>query len=489
MNDIGIIYELEGKKALVLTPSGEFIFIERQNHMLLGQQVKFENQDVRSIKRLGYKSIGFASSIAAVFIAILIFMGSAYFDNAYGYVNIDINPGLEFVIDNEYNVVKALPLNDSANDIIGKIDVKNKHVKNAILELIEVSIELEYIKPDSNNIVLVSAALNDKKVLSSTKDEDVKKMSDMMTTIQDSINQFDQHLNIVAQVVKVTAKEREAAQKHNLSMGKYDLYLKTKEIRKNVDIEEVADMRVFELYKILNSYQDEENNNMIDTLQPSKSNEPELTLEPTKKPESVKAVDPAQTLEPIPTLKPTLAPEPTQNDVPTDANDFETAPVPTPEPIQGQKDLVKNSFKIQYFSEYRKNDAEAVSYRFRILNTGTNTVELKDVKIRYYFKEDANIPLNTFVYFFSHGDESEVHCNFYNITNTINANMYLEITFSSGSIEPEEYVYVQGAFYREDWSRFDQSNDYSYNPTETSYVDWQRITAYIKDVLVWGIEP
>jgi hypothetical protein len=43
-------------------------------------------------------------------------------------------------------------------------------------------------------------------------------------------------------------------------------------------------------------------------------------------------------------------------------------------------------------------------------------------------------------------------------------------------------------FYKNDWGKFDQSDDYSYNPVD-SYVDWENMTAYIKDVLVWGQEP
>jgi cellulose 1,4-beta-cellobiosidase len=43
--------------------------------------------------------------------------------------------------------------------------------------------------------------------------------------------------------------------------------------------------------------------------------------------------------------------------------------------------------------------------------------------------------------------------------------------------------------YKTDWSNFDESNDYSYDPTKTSYQDWNKVTLYKGGTLVWGIEP
>jgi hypothetical protein len=40
-----------------------------------------------------------------------------------------------------------------------------------------------------------------------------------------------------------------------------------------------------------------------------------------------------------------------------------------------------------------------------------------------------------------------------------------------------------------DYSNFDQSNDYSFNPSNTNYVDWIKTTGYISGALSWGAEP
>jgi cellulose 1,4-beta-cellobiosidase len=36
---------------------------------------------------------------------------------------------------------------------------------------------------------------------------------------------------------------------------------------------------------------------------------------------------------------------------------------------------------------------------------------------------------------------------------------------------------------------FDQTNDYSFDPTKTSYANWTHMTLYQGGTLVWGTEP
>jgi len=50
MNRIGIVYEIQGKKAVVLTTESEFVIICRRKDMKVGQQVSFENGDIYNVK-------------------------------------------------------------------------------------------------------------------------------------------------------------------------------------------------------------------------------------------------------------------------------------------------------------------------------------------------------------------------------------------------------------------------------------------------------
>nr|6IVS_A Chain A, Anti-sigma-I factor RsgI1 [Acetivibrio thermocellus ATCC 27405]6IVU_A Chain A, Anti-sigma-I factor RsgI1 [Acetivibrio thermocellus ATCC 27405] len=50
MNRLGIIYEIQGMKAVVLTSEGEFLIIRRRKDMKVGQQVSFENEDIYNVR-------------------------------------------------------------------------------------------------------------------------------------------------------------------------------------------------------------------------------------------------------------------------------------------------------------------------------------------------------------------------------------------------------------------------------------------------------
>ncbi|MDQ2087570.1 cellulose binding domain-containing protein [Herbivorax sp. ANBcel31] len=495
MDKMGVIYEVEGKKVLVLTPDGEFVVVKRQNHMLLGQQIRFSKQDIYRSKIWNNKYTTIASAVAAVFIAVLLFVSSFNSDDAYCYINVDINPSFELVLDNEYKVIKAVPINYEAKDVLDNVEIDEKHVKDVFLSLIKKSIDSELIKPESYDIMLVSAALNEKKEFNITGHEDEQKILDLMDSIDGLINQFDEEFNISAKMLRVTAKEREEALENNISMGRYNLYLKAKEIERDIELENVAAMNISELMEILNDEESLEESDSEKIPETGETPEPEDTIEPVRTPEPVYTPDSSVTTSPEPTsdVLPTTEPLPTMEPIQTpDSTPEEDTVIPTPEISRPDEieELSGDSLKIQYYCENDTIETNTIDYSFRILNNGDDVVDLEDVKVRYYFEDNTDIPLGVYVYFFSHGDESEVYGEFYNLADRVNANRYLELKFSTGNIEPDEFVYVQGAIYKEDWSTFDQTNNYSFNPeAEDSYVDWERMTVYISDALVWGIEP
>ncbi|WP_243467768.1 cohesin domain-containing protein, partial [Acetivibrio straminisolvens] len=73
-------------------------------------------------------------------------------------------------------------------------------------------------------------------------------------------------------------------------------------------------------------------------------------------------------------------------------------------------------------------------------------------------------------------------------SSTNDADTYLEISFTSGSLEAGAHVQIQGRFAKNDWSNYTQSNDYSFK-AGSQFVEWDQVTAYLNGVLVWGKEP
>lgn len=137
--------------------------------------------------------------------------------------------------------------------------------------------------------------------------------------------------------------------------------------------------------------------------------------------------------------------------------------------------------------QYRTGDTNAtdsqIKPNFNIKNIGNTPVSLSDLTIRYYFTKEGTADMDSAIDWAPVGSE--------NIQRTF-TDSYVELSFTTaaGSIQPGgQSGDIQLRMYKTDWSNFDETNDYSYDPTKTSYQDWEKVTLYKDGILVWGIEP
>jgi endoglucanase len=189
---------------------------------------------------------------------------------------------------------------------------------------------------------------------------------------------------------------------------------------------------------------------------------------------------PARTATPVRTATPRAVATPT----PIRTATPRVAATPTPVPQNG-------GIKVQMFNSTRSDSTNTISVSFRILNTGTSAITLPAIKARYYYTIDT-AKTQTFVCDYSTVGASIVTCTFVTMaTPKTGADTYGEIGFAStaGNLAAGASVDVQGRIYKSDWSNYTQSNDYSYNSTATSFVDWTKATGYISGALKWGTEP
>lgn len=137
--------------------------------------------------------------------------------------------------------------------------------------------------------------------------------------------------------------------------------------------------------------------------------------------------------------------------------------------------------------QYRAGDTNATDNQikpyFNIKNTGNTAVNLSDLKLRYYFTKEGSAAMDSAIDYAQIGGS--------NIQRTF-ADGYVELSFTAGagSIPAGgQSGDIQLRMYKTDWSNFDETDDYSYDPTKASYQDWSKVTLYKDGSLVWGIEP
>jgi hypothetical protein len=145
------------------------------------------------------------------------------------------------------------------------------------------------------------------------------------------------------------------------------------------------------------------------------------------------------------------------------------------------------SVKVQCFNGNTAAGTNTLYVNFKLVNTGTDTIALSNVKLRYYFTNDGT-QSNSFACDWATAGTSNITGSFVTITAVTNADRYFEAGFTSGAgtLAAGASTEVKCRVWKSDWSNFTQTNDYSFNATATNYVDSTTVTAYINGTLYWG---
>ncbi|MBN2442396.1 MAG: carboxypeptidase regulatory-like domain-containing protein [Spirochaetales bacterium] len=116
---------------------------------------------------------------------------------------------------------------------------------------------------------------------------------------------------------------------------------------------------------------------------------------------------------------------------------------------------------------------------FRIVNTGTDSIPLEELTLRYYFT--------------SEGSSGDIFSMDYAVVGTGNisgtfGSGYVEIGFSAGAGSlgaGNDSGEIQARIHKADWSLYDQSDDISFGPDITTYQDWDKVTLFRSGTQIW----
>ena len=127
-----------------------------------------------------------------------------------------------------------------------------------------------------------------------------------------------------------------------------------------------------------------------------------------------------------------------------------------------------------------------------LVDSGTVTAwPLENVTIRYWFTEDGTDPMSFAC------DSAAIGCS--NITGQIvpvspavtGADHYFQIGFfsSAGSMGPGNLGVMQFRLFKTNFTNMTQTNDHSFNASDTSFTANPKITIYYNGTLIYGTEP
>ncbi len=154
-----------------------------------------------------------------------------------------------------------------------------------------------------------------------------------------------------------------------------------------------------------------------------------------------------------------------------------------------------NSIKVLFSNGNTSSKNNSIYPRFKVTNTSSKSINLSDLKLRYYYTIDKEQPQNFWC------DHAGINSNnsYKDVTSIVtgsftklappraDADYYLEVGFKSGTLTPGATIEIQTRFAKNDWSNYDQLNDYSFS-SSSSYSEWNKISAFLSGSLVFGAQ-
>ena len=128
--------------------------------------------------------------------------------------------------------------------------------------------------------------------------------------------------------------------------------------------------------------------------------------------------------------------------------------------------------------------------QLRIVNTGSQAVPLTELKVRYWYTKNSTQAEQYFCDWAQIGC-SNIRAQFVSLSQPVSgADSYIELSFTGGSVPAGGNTgEIQNRIHFTNWMNYNETDDWSYNGTQTTWGPSTRITLYRNGVLVWGTEP
>jgi len=264
----GIVMQLTETHAVVMTQEAEFRKIPRAEGMRIGQEVDIPAGVAAPSGQAGrswWNARRFRQSgavAAALLLAVGVWSYQAFMTKpmAYAYVTVDINPSIEFSVDEERTVIGVTALNADAERVLDDLTLDGKTVQEAVATVTDAAQKQGYLQDQGDVIITATLAGTPEAEQKVDSEADLgeleAKLGDQVKTVaQQGGNEVD------VETIVVSPDLRDAAKEAGISPGKYAFYLSAQSAGIDVEIEElkktsitkIVDARGTELAAIVHS--------------------------------------------------------------------------------------------------------------------------------------------------------------------------------------------------------------------------------------------
>lgn len=248
----GVLLEMAGRQAVVLTPQGEFKKIPApRGTWEIGDEVEFAEPRGTSL----WARWGATAAAAAV-----LMIGSFVGYNQYtltvpvAVVTVDINPSLELTLNKKDQVLRVEALNADGELVLQGVAWDRKPFDQVVRAVTERAVEEHKLNPaDETSAVLVGVAPANEKALPAAQAERVVERAKAAVTaeVAQAAHELGQESKTSVAVLVATADEKKEADREGLSIGKYKLLPEIQSVAPQVTPEEIKEFGPGRLLKDL----------------------------------------------------------------------------------------------------------------------------------------------------------------------------------------------------------------------------------------------
>lgn len=204
----GIVFKIEGRKAILLKADGSFAAVNVKNGWKVGQTVPVSAAPSK-------KYVALLGAVAACFSILVIggFSWKQLLSGPVALVSLDVNPSIELSVNRFDRIVAATALNEEGTRILEETDIKDAACQEALANLLNAEELKGYLAADADVVLTVFAS--DSEVQASL-------LSELQAVVDSHIALYAEQVH--AEYHAVDEDVVNGAHGHGVSAGKY-LYL------------------------------------------------------------------------------------------------------------------------------------------------------------------------------------------------------------------------------------------------------------------------
>ena len=235
----GVLLELEGGSAVVLTPQGEFKRVRVPSGTCeIGDEISYAEPRQAPV----WMRWGMAAAAAAVMLVAAPFGYQAWsLAQPVAVVTVDINPSLELTLNKRDEVLKAHALNADGAALLKGLDVKRQAVDEVVAVVTAKAVEMQKLSvADASSTVVVAVAPAKQDLPKEQADRIRDKARDAATTEvrqQAKAQSVEPKTSVVG--LEATAEERKAAEQKGLSIGRWLIIEEIVQAQPDLKVEEL----------------------------------------------------------------------------------------------------------------------------------------------------------------------------------------------------------------------------------------------------------